>query len=155
MDEEERQPKPQAHHRPEFIIIDEEHYEETREGEPTGHYYESFNKLHEIKPSMTIRLVCLFSSLVLSLYAALVGVFVLIALALTLVTLGQVKSAVLFLTNFWGLFIKLFVIVCGLFVGFFSPTFGLGVIVLFFVLQGDKDDPLLSRIIQSRFYKGE
>jgi len=159
MDDEEEKIKSNAFHRPEFIIIQEERYEEGHEGEGThqqsSSYYESLNKLHEIKPTATIRIACFISSLMLFLYTAFIGFLMLITLALTIITLGQAKRAVRVSVNLWSLFVKLIVISSGLLVGVFSPTFGLGIIILFFVLQGGKEDPILSRIIKSRFYGGE
>lgn len=156
MDDEDKKSKSTAYHRPEFIIIDEERYEETSRSEgayqQSSSYYESLNKLHEIKPTLTIRIACLISSLMLFAYTAFIGVLMLLTLALVAITFGQAKSAVKGLAYFWSLLIRLFVISSGLFVGLFSPTFGLGIIILFFVLQGEKEDPILSRIIKSRFY---
>jgi hypothetical protein len=155
MEDEEKKPKSPTYHRPEFVIIDDDRFEQGHEGEASqegGSFYESLNKLHEVKPTFSIRIACLISSVLLFMYTAFIGVLMLIAFALMVVTFGYFKNVVKGFVNFWNLFIKLFVISMGLFVGFFSPTFGLGIIILFFVLQGDREDPLLSRIIKSRFY---
>ncbi len=145
-------------HQPEFVFVSEESKDTISGGQfkyQSGGKYESFEKLHDIKASFPVRFACLFSSVILF-TAAFFGIFILLALCtLVLFSLGRFRSLNNFTKNYWGTIRKVFVTASGLLVAVFSPAFGLGIIVLYFILvAGGMNDPVFSRFFESRLYKG-
>lgn len=146
-------------HRPEFVILHEEHRETAAGGQYSQHFtreYESFEKLREIKPSLSVRFACMLSSLILF-SLLLIMLFPLIgSLLLVLVTFKQSKQMNALLSKYWLLIRKLFVTAFGLLIAVGSPMFGLGLIIFYFILVvGGTHDPLFSKIFESRIYGGK
>lgn len=145
-------------HQPEFVVISDEFKESASGGEfqyqSTGQY-ESFEKLRDIKPSFAVRFAFLLMSLIFY-AAAFLGLFILLSLCLlVVVTLGQVKGLNRFTSNYWKTIRKVFVTGSGLLVAVVSPAFGLGIIVLYFILvAGGTNDPVFSKLFESSIYKG-
>ncbi|MEM1282647.1 MAG: hypothetical protein AAGG81_03755 [Chlamydiota bacterium] len=145
-------------HQPEFVVVTEEYKESVSEGQykyQSGKQYETFEKLNDIRPSFPIRFACLFSSFILF-CATIFGfcVFLLFCLSVCL-TFGQVESLNNFTKSYWGTIRKVFVTAVGLLVAVFSPAFGLGIIVLYFIMvAGGTSDPVFSKFFESRLYKG-
>ncbi len=173
-DGEERKFRPEdssnAVHKPEFVFLGEEYEElegsrESRaEFESEGDYFRSFGQLKDVKATFTVRLMCLVSSMVLWIASLFMGVLVVVGLAATLATFGQVDGTRRFMGSSWRRFKNFFVIGCGLAVGFLSPVFGLGIVILYFVLQSDeysgsgsgfKDADVFTRILRSKFKRGD
>lgn len=145
-------------HHPEFIVVTEEYKESSSGGEykyQSSATFEPFEKLRDVKPSFIVRFACLFSSMILF-AAAFCGVFILLGLCvLVLISLAQVPSLNQFAKNYWSMLRKVFVTALGLFVAVFSPVFGFGIIILYFVLVvGGTNDPIFSKFFESSIYKG-
>jgi hypothetical protein len=144
-------------HQPEFVILGEESKEEVSGGEfqqQTSHPYESFEKLHDIKPSLGVRFACLLSSYILFLAAILVFFLLLLSLAVVIISVGQSKKVNNLFKKYWEVLRKLIVTASGLLVSVFSPAFGLGIIILYFIIvAGGTNDPIFSRLFESGLYK--
>lgn len=146
-------------HRPEFVILREE-YKETISGgqyrQETRREYETFEKLKDIKPSPSVRFACMLSSLILLSLSLVMALPLLGSLLLVILTFGQSITMKEYLNKYWLLVRKLLVTSLGLFIAVGSPMFGLGLIIFYFVLVvGGTNDPLFSRIFESRIYGGK
>lgn len=147
---------PQYTHHPEFVIIDDgNHRQQTSSRASSGSQkvppFTSIEQLSEAHYPLSIRLLCTLLSLLMvfsSIAAAiLTGIF---ALGVVF-TLGKHEYTRNLFDYFWGWWRKTLVLALGFFVAFFSPPFGFSIIIIYFVLMGEKlNQELLRRVMQTK-----
>lgn len=143
MDREEE--KPQIH-RPEYVVLEKEEPEKG-DGEQ-NQYFQALSMLQTIKPSYGLRVVILLCLVLVSIAACVVVFFFLIHLLVAAVVLFQNKKVNSYLYQSWKNVKKLFVFVAGIALGFFSPSLGMGYIILYFM----QEKIPLNKAILSRFF---
>ncbi|MEC7839143.1 MAG: hypothetical protein VX777_03790 [Chlamydiota bacterium] len=144
-----------AMHKPEFIYVGEEYIE----SEPKGEYrqedfYESFSQLHDIKPTIAVRVACLIGSMLVFLLSLFMAACVLVSCIFVVGTLGLNQYCKIVLARHWIRFKNFFVIAGGTFVGVFSPLFGLGIVILYFMLKGQGKDQFFSSFMERHVHRG-
>lgn len=156
MKEPEEEKRESSIHHPEFIILTEEHSEQVYHesgSEQKSEFYQPFEKLEGIQATAGLRIGCLITSFLMLGCTVFVFLFLMFALILAALTFGQVESLNSMLKKYWSIFRKVFVITMGLTVAVFSPFFGLGLIILYFILFiRSEQDPIFSRFFSTGFY---
>jgi len=140
---------------PEFIFVEEG---KTEEGETIGGFKEEFkesvSQMENRAYPVSVRIVCLLVAFFLSIVVLISIPFLLGFFSLNLVTFFQMEAFWKRTQKFWDTFKKLFVTVLGLVIAFFSPAFGLSVIMVYFMMRGQQMDQVwVNRMMQSRFYR--
>lgn len=140
---------------PEFIFVEEGKTEDGKKyGEFKEEFQESVHKMEDRAYPISVRIVCLIMALFLSIIVLISIPFLLGFLSINLVTFFQMGPFWERTQQFLETFKKLFVTVLGLIIAFFSPAFGLSVIMVYFMMRGQQmDQQWVSRIMESRFYK--
>lgn len=128
----------QIHH-PEFIIIDEESAEKERiQGRREEGSFSSFEDLTDVKFPFSIRVVSFGLSL-LMLMSAIAAVLGIIGAGLiSVLTLGYYERSIALFhrcVNWWR---KSSVLALGFFIAIFSPSFGFTIIIIYFLMLGEK-----------------
>lgn len=133
-------------HKPEFILIEE--------GSPEGYSnqessdepeFSSFEELGKVSYPLSIRFLSLFMSL-LSFLSAVGSSIALLALAITVIcTFGQVNAINQAFHNTYSWLSKSFVLTLGFLVAVFSASFGFAIIILYFMMLGEKINPAILR----------
>lgn len=146
--EEKSEPKGEKAKIPDYIYVDE-----SPEENPWGdkeEYYQTIHKLTGQTYSWGLRVFCAFAAIVAWLY-------VLLMLLLSGIT-GAIAAVALFSSpainakfyRFLKLLCRGSAVFLGTFVAIFSPTFGFGILILYFMLQGEKmDERILSRFVHT------
>lgn len=145
-----RRKQPPAKHHPQFIFIEDERTvesEEPRGREETEHFFE---QLSELQASWPLRLGALVSGILLA------GCC-LVAMLLTALTGAGVLATLGWHEGTKGMFRKCRKWMCrvaavsvGLFVGVFSPSFGIGIILVYFILLGERiNQELFNRVLRT------
>lgn len=128
------------HMRPQFIYIDEQH-EWRQEGDFTGgehDYIHSFEKLRKGKYPLALRITTFVVSFWCLFAAILVFLIFLMGVVLGVVTLFRVEGINMRIRYLWNGVAKLLVFGCGLFVASFNPPYGIGLVLLYFMMKGQE-----------------
>jgi hypothetical protein len=123
-------------HEPEYVVVDEieEGVFEERES------ISSIKQLHEVKVPFSFRLLFLMSSLAFGFLAFFLLSMTLLFGGLSLIFLTKNSTINSFFKMCLKGFQKTSIFCLGLFIGTFSLTYGLGLIILFFFLKGEALD---------------
>lgn len=140
---------------PEFIYVDPD-VETEREAPDLGgfgqEYFTSFQTFKKKDSSIMVRVVSFFGALIL-LGAVILGLpFFLLFLALNLITFFKMKPFWEQTIKLWEYIKRVLAVIVGLFVAVFSPSFGLTIIMVYFLLQGQRlENQFMMKLMKSRF----
>ncbi len=142
-------------HKPKFIIIEDEFVKGsagTWEEGPKEGPYSPFQGLSDVKFSLSLRIISLGLSLLLILSTLVVTIATLFCGLLKLITFGRIKRVDDLFTNCYSLMRKSLVLTIGLFIATFSPSFGFAIIIIYFLMIGEKlNQDLLRRLFSTTF----
>jgi len=141
-------------HRPEFVILDkgEPETEDAFSQAAQNQYFQALKMLQKIKPSLGLRLIILCSILFVSIAALFVAFFFLLNVIISALALFQSANLNKYLSLSWKNVKKIFAFWSGLIVGFFSPSLGLGLVILYLMQEGEPlNKAILSRLFKSKF----
>lgn len=139
-EERDAEEKPKIH-QPEFVILeaDEGPNPESRERQETStEYIETLQKIGQMSFGWPIRVMCLSGAVIAAIAALLVLALAFISFVLAGLVLFMNKDVNAQMFKVFGSVRKMFVITVGLLIGVFSPPLGLGMIVLYFMLHGER-----------------
>lgn len=138
------------HHNPKFIIVEEEVFK----GHTNERYNEkddelkSFEKLKQVKYPILIRIICFFFTLLAFFSALSAFLGVVISLILTLITLGKYPQSQVAFRQCINWLKKSLVFLLGCSIAIFSPHFGFVLIVVYFLILGEKlDNQFIRRVV--------
>lgn len=140
---------------PEFIYIDdiqiEPDQEESRKSTREENLYASINELEKARYPWLLRVLTFFASLVL---VVVIPILLIVVLCNALFAFGLLWKFEPFnkqTIRYWKQLKKAVVIALGLFIATLSPAFGFGMILLYFVLQGEEiNNNFLNQMMKSR-----
>lgn len=143
--------KEEIHHVPEFVYIDDEdtyEYESTFSGmREKGS--DSLQDLVKRRYPAKLRVITFFISLLALLFTCVTLIFLTLYVCLSGLLLFQNDRLNFYLKKCFNVFKKSLVFFLGFFVATLSPGFGFGIIILYFIMQGEKmSDPVMGRIFQ-------
>ncbi|MFA6915895.1 MAG: hypothetical protein WC222_05825 [Parachlamydiales bacterium] len=140
-------------HRPEFILLEDTHKERPHaESNPYSREENPLPPLEDVIKTdfpFTLRVMSLGFSIMMFFAAigALIGTI--FCFLINLITLGYSKTANDWVAKCFYWWKKLFVLSLGFFIAVFSPSLGLTIIVVFFILQGEKlSSGIFSKILR-------
>ncbi len=139
-------------HHPEFIILDggEEADFHTESSGEQSQYFEAINRLEGQRYPLFLRILFFLMSLGLILAVLFFLLGTLIAVVTGCLTLFRNETILAHLNKTWKTCKKLAAVALGVFVAAFSPPFGLGMILLYFVLHGENiDQGIIGRVFRS------
>lgn len=143
---------------PDIIFVDktkQTHEEGEGQREETfsqEQYYQSFQKLEEMRYPTALRVLTFFAAAGLVLAAGLLAVLSAFFFVLSAVTLFQVERLNQLAKIAWSGLQKVAAFFLGFFVATFSPALGFGIIILYFMLRGEgASDAILNRVMGMRF----
>lgn len=132
---------------PDYIYVEEDDQSNAFSAQ-YKEYYNALNRLQKYNYSWGIRLACLFVTALMTVYIALMGLLFLFTGALAALMLFRSESANIHFQQYWRRFRRSVVIGLGTCVAIISPAFGFGIVVLYFMLHGDKlNDTFFSRFL--------
>lgn len=126
---------------PDFIYVDNgDHYENFQGGawRERKEYLESIQKLGKGKYPFSLRILTFFASLATFFTSCIALILCLPAFIIAALLLFQVKKVNAVLKKYWKLFKRTLVISFGLIISSFSPSIGFGIILLYFLILGEK-----------------
>lgn len=131
---------------PDYIYIEEEHRQSSRTEK--GDYFQTIETLSKKQFSVGLRVLTAFMSIGALAIGLVLAVVCLVSGALAALLFFQSEA---FNANFrrhWKWFRRACAFLLGLSVATFSPTFGFGILILYFMLQGEKfDNRIISRFV--------
>lgn len=137
-------------HQPEYVILDAE--EETPRSEQSGEMFDTLKKLSAKHIPWPMRIVFLILFFFCLAVAVLLLLYFLFHTVLATVTLFQNPALNNNVKKAWNILVSDIVIALGFAIGFFSPTFGLSVIMLYFMLHRESQGgAFVTRFFQARF----
>lgn len=134
-------------HRPEFVLLDKEQPKENERG--GNEYFQALNMLQGIKPSLGLQLVILFAVFLIFLATVISIFFFLINVLISLLVLFSNDNVNKYVLQSWKNVKKLCVFLVGTIIGLFSPSLGIGLIVLYLM----KEKEPLNKSVLSRLFK--
>ncbi len=131
---------------PHVILLDDQQSERNyQEGKD---FFDSFHRFEKATYPMPFRFFTFTASLTLFLSSAILACFLIISLFIGLLALYQSPTLNGPIHRIWKILRRLLVISLGLFIGSFSPAFGFGIVLLYFIMQGEKlNVSILSRMM--------
>jgi hypothetical protein len=138
--EEGEEEKPKIH-QPEFIILDgsDEGPSPSQESKEMGaEYVETLQKIGHMSFGWPIRIMCFSGAIIAALATAFVAVLACVSFLIAGLVLFMMKDANAQMFKVFATVRKLFVLTLGLLIAVFSPPLGLGMIVLYFMLHGER-----------------
>lgn len=134
---------------PEVIVIDNlENYED-----PSKFNFEDLKRISKSKNFHSIRILCFIAMICCSLFALGVIAYMGFLLLLAAICLFQNPSINQLFYSFSKLFINSLVFSIGFALAILSPTLGIGFLILYFSLKGEKKDRDLLKKTLNRFFK--
>lgn len=123
---------------PKVVLLDAE----SHDGQQSGYfeYQETIQTLQGQGFPIYLRVVALVFASVLSAIALCLAAVTCMAVLLFLLTLGMSTPIKNMAAKVWLMLRKCLVFTLGLFLAVFNPSFGLGIIALYFMLRGEKMD---------------
>ncbi|MBA3721776.1 MAG: hypothetical protein H0W88_05185 [Parachlamydiaceae bacterium] len=100
---------------------------------------------------MWIRFFCLFSLFISLIFLAIVSLYVVVILFFVVLTFFQNEEIIEKIKSGWLLFKNCLVVTLALTIGLFSPTLGIGLIIVYFSMKGDEKDKLFLKRILKKF----
>lgn len=146
-----KEPKeePTTYHRPEFVVLDDGRKDKASEHKQEEQFQTLFGNVKKVESTWSIRIMAFFACFLLvavSLFSLFFLMLSGLLAALTLFKSDQANQATL---KSWKNFKKILVCTLGLAISVFSPSLGIGLIFLYFVLKNETLDPRFA----SRFMK--
>lgn len=143
---------PQGHvHHPEFIIVeDDQTTGQKTESQKDTSSYASFEELSSVRFPFAVRVASFGLSFLMfmSAIAAAIGLF--FTGCLILITFGYYDKAKLIFKRCHNWWRKAIVLSLGFFVAVFSPSFGFAIIIIYFLMLGEKiNHDILRRMLHS------
>lgn len=140
---------------PEFIFVDADRESETpRYGGFEEQYFRSFQTLKHKDSSISVRITCLLGALLLSVIVALATPLLLLCVILNVLTFFKGKNFWLQTKKLWMYLKRACVVILGFLVALFSPSFGLTIIMIYFLLQGQRmENDFMMKLLRSRMPK--
>ena len=138
-------------HRPEFIILEseEEQGQSPHAQKIHSEYFETIQGLNKIQFPWTLRILIFFTLFFVLIGTVIVTFFFIISLLFAALAFFQSKTMNDNMVKSWKNVKKLCVFSAGMFLAIFSPALGLGLIVLYLMLQGEH----LNKAIMERLFK--
>lgn len=137
-------------HQPEYVILDAK--EETPRSDGSGEMFDALKKVSEKHFPWPMRIAFLILFFFFLSVAVLLLIHFLFHTVLAAVTLFQSPPLINNVKKAWNLLVSDLVIALGLGIGFFSPTFGLSVMMLYFMLHREnRSGAFVTRFFQARF----
>lgn len=131
--------------KPEFIVIEEPDEAESKE------YYHSFMSLERSHYSPLVRFFFFLGSFLIVCFSFLLLILSVFYLVLNAATFFQVASFKQQLIRIWGRYKTVLVFSLGLFIATLSPPFGFSIILVYFMLQGQRlENTMMSRFMRMR-----
>jgi ABC-type multidrug transport system fused ATPase/permease subunit len=127
-------------HQPEFIILEDDERQETRHSTESSlhqEYIELLKKLNQRKYSWSVRLMTFFGFFFLGILTLVLAFFAAISILIALISLFRSSEANEYMHKAVRQVKKFLVMTAGMFIGIFSPSLGLGLILLYFLMQGE------------------
>jgi hypothetical protein len=132
---------------PDHIIIDDPQAD--KNSQDKAEFFDSFYRMEKRSYPLPFRAFTFTASIILFICSAIVTLFFVISLGIGLLGLYQNEALNRPLMKFWGILKKILVFAMGFFLASFNPAFGFGFILLYFMMHGEKVNPIL----MSRFMK--
>jgi len=120
------------------IIIEEPTSSNTRVGADV--YYETLTKLKTMSFSLGMRVVLFLLALVMATAAVAVLCIALIYTVLAAASFFQSSNVTTMMQQSWKGVWKFLVLTAGFLLGVFTPVFGIGIVVLYFMVHNEKMD---------------
>lgn len=137
-------------HQPEYVILDAE--EEAPRSDGSGEMFDTLKKVSVKHFSWPMRIAFLILFFFFLSVAAILLFYLGFHIALATVTLFQSPELNNNVKKAWNLLVSDLVIALGLAIGFFSPAFGLSVMMLYFMLHRENSSgAFVTRFFQARF----
>jgi hypothetical protein len=141
-------------HQPEFILLDKERpdVEDEFAKQKNNQYFQALKMLQKIRPSLGLRLIILVSFVFLSIAVLVVSFFFLLNMVISMFALFQNANLNKNTSLSWKNLKKVFTFWIGVLIGFFSPSLGLGFIILYLMQEGEPlNKAILSRLFKAKF----
>src|ERR1700733_8987960 len=124
---------------PEFVYVDVDREDEAKKFSGfEEQYFRSFQALKHKGSSISVRITCLLGSLLLIVTVAFAVPFLLLFAILNALTFFKMKLFWLQTKKLWMYLKRALVVTLGFAVAVFSPSFGLTIIMIYFLLQGQQ-----------------
>lgn len=137
-------------HEPEYVILDAE--EETPRSDGSGEMFDTLKKVSAKHFPWPMRIACVILFFFFLAVAVLLFIHVLFHILLATVTLFENPALNSNVKKAWNLLVSDIVIALGLAIAFFSPAFGLSVMMLYFMLHRENSSSaFVTRFFQARF----
>ncbi len=150
MEEEEKESRKELKE-PDTIYVETEDYEPGREfGGFQKEFQHSYEKMGARSYPISVRVVCLFCSLFILFFLLLATPFLLFFLGVNILTLFQWDAFKQRTKVIWFTYSKMLVTALGLLVAVLSPALGISIILVYFMMQGQKsEDVWVERIFRA------
>jgi hypothetical protein len=136
---------------PDYIYVDEKSDEKTK-GDFGEKYFTSLNNLNARTYPFALRLMTLFGAIILGFWMFLLGACLGVLALVSAVFFFQWKELNQLTHRFSKIVCRLFAISLSLLVATWDPAFGFGIILLYFMLQGEKlETGFMGRILKKQF----
>lgn len=137
---------------PEFIFVDVDREEEAQKFRSfEEQYFRSFQSLKHKDSSISVRVTCFLGALLLLIAVIFAAPFLLIFVILNVLTFFKAKPFWLQTKKLWMYLKRALVVALGFSVAVFSPSFGLTIIMIYFLLQGHQmQNQFMMKLMRSR-----
>lgn len=151
MDSEERFEDKGEIKKPEFIYVETEDYHAGHEyGGFQEEFKQSYQKMGSKNYPIAVRFVCFVCAFFIFFFLLLATPFQVVFAVVNTLTLFQWKTWAQRTKQVWQTYSKMFVTVLGLLLAVISPPFGLSVILVYLMMNGQKtDDVWVQRIFEA------
>lgn len=155
MDQDEHSEEKGEIKKPEFIYVETEEYHAGHEyGGFQEEFKESYQKMGSRQYPIAVRFVCFIGAFFLLFFLLLATPFLIVFTVINVLTLFQWKAWAQKTKQVWKTYSKMFVTVLGLLLAVISPAFGLSVILVYLMMNGQKtDDVWVNRIFEASLKK--
>lgn len=137
---------------PEFIYIDDMGQRAHSKGDQKQEKMQSFESIQQLNKRhypYGLRIFTFMAALSSFCVAALTFFLVVAVFLIAIVCFFQIEAVNKILSNLWKLFRRGLVFSLGMFIATFSPSFGFGIVFLYFLLNGEKmNNKIISRLFE-------
>lgn len=137
---------------PDFIYVDEVHQRENELGTKPN-YFENLKKINKSNYPFFLRILTLFVAFILLFWMICISFILVIVSLFSIVTFFKVDQLNNYLKQFWKLLRRISAFCLALFVATLSPSFGLGILTLYLMMQGENlESSFMSRILSKKSF---
>ncbi|MCE5318885.1 MAG: hypothetical protein LLG04_16175 [Parachlamydia sp.] len=137
-------------HQPEYVILDAE--EETPQSDQSGELFDTLKALSAKHIPWPMRIAFLFLFFFCLAFAVILIIHLLFHTVLATVTLFQSPALNSHVQKAWKILVSAIVVALGFAIAIFSPTFGLSVMMLYFMLHRDNQSgAFVTSFFKTRF----